>query len=603
MTFVICLYLTIKIMKKVLLFILISFSASAQNFNFQRSWGTYFGDERFRLKDSKTDKQGNLYLVGVFINGNSTTQPVFSTPNSLQPTFGGGDADGFIAKFNNLGQLTWATYFGGSDLDVVAGIDFDSANNAYIVGSTQSPSNIATINANQSIINGISDFFIAKFNPTGTLEWSTYYGGTNIEGYGSTEISSGDFTLNRLSITHDNLNNFYIAGYSFSENLGTLGTFQPIKDQSNQIIAKFDNDSNHLWTTYYSFNENYMLALKATTSALYVRGRINNCNPNSPTDNNYYGSANGYQPTPLTCGNNFLSKFNILGQREWSTYYAENNVTSKKSLETFQDKVYFSGVSASSLVTTPGVFQESAGLEVPPYLVQFTENGTRDWGTYNGSNIGYPPMGMSSSISYTTIDDSGGVYLSGVTGLKSNFATTGAYQSALIGQTDGYVCKFDNQGQKIWGTYYGGSLQEYDMIMQPSTSDTFYVVGTSSSTTGLTTTNCYQPNILTYDIENGTPLNIFIAYFEPIPLSTSTFNTFNLSIYPNPSDGNFIISSKDNFLENSNLEIYDILGKQVFSRKLNNKETNINVEHLSKGIYIAKLTKDDTILNSKISIR
>ena len=94
-------------MKKAILFIFISFSALAQNFNYQRSWGTYFGDERFRLKDSKTDKQGNLYLVGAFINGSSTTQPVFSTPNSHQPTFGGGESDGFIAKFNNLGQLTW----------------------------------------------------------------------------------------------------------------------------------------------------------------------------------------------------------------------------------------------------------------------------------------------------------------------------------------------------------------------------------------------------------------------------------------------------------------------------------------------------------------
>ena len=590
-------------MIKVILIILISFSASAQNINYQRNWGTYFGDERFRLKDSKTDRQGNLYLVGAFINGNSTIQPVFSTPQSLQPNFGGGDSDGFIAKFNNLGQLTWATYFGGSDMDLINGVDFDNSNNVYIVGSTQSVNNIATPGANQLEINGVSDFFIAKFNTIGTLVWSTYYGGTNIEGYGLTEISSGDFNLNRLSISHDKENNFYIAGYSGSQNLGTLGTFQPNRNQTNQIISKFDNNSNHIWTTYYSSNGNYMSALKATTSALYVRGRINNCNPNFPTDNNYYGSSNGYQPTPLNCTNTFLSKFNNSGQRDWSTYYAEYNHTSKKSLDVFQNKVYFSGASFSNLITTPGVFQENAGQEVPPYLVQFTENGTRDWGTYNGSNVGYPASGANYGADYTSIDDLGGIYLSGVTGLRSNFASTGAYQSNLIGQTDGYVCKFNNQGQKIWGTYYGGNSFELDMIMQPSTNNTFFVVGTSTSTTGLTTTDCYQPNISTYDIENGTPLNIFIAYFEPMPLSTSTFDTFNISLYPNPNEGNFIISCNNNILENSNLEIYDILGKQVLSQKLIDKKTVINVEHLSKGIYIAKLTKDDTVLNSKISIK
>ncbi|WP_432672793.1 T9SS type A sorting domain-containing protein [Flavobacterium sp. SM2513] len=589
-------------MKTIILFLLISFSASAQNYNVQRSWGTYFGDERFRLKDSKTDKQGNLYLVGVFINGTSTEQPIFPTSNSYQPTFGGGLSDGFIAKFNSLGELSWATYFGGTDLDLISGIDFDNSNNLYIAGSTQSANTIATPNANQTTLNGTSDFFIAKFTPTGILQWSTYYGGAGSEGFGLVEISSGDYSMNRLSISHDKSNNFYIAGYSESQNLGTVNTFQPVKGESGQIIAKFDNNSNHIWTTYYSFNGNYMLAIKASTTALYVRGRINNCNPAFPSDNNYYGSSNGYQPTSLNCSNTFLSKFSISGQRDWSTYYADSNGTSKKSLDIFEDKVYFSGVSSSNLVTTPGVFQQSPGLESPPYLVQFTENGTRDWGTYNGSNIGFPASGGNYGSDYTSIDDSGGIYLSGVTGLHSNFATTGAYQSSLNGQTDGYVCKFDNQGQKIWGTYYGGNLSEYDMNMQPSSNNTFFVVGHSTSTSGLTTTNSYQPTISTYGANNGTPQNIFIAHFEPVPLSSSTFNTFNVTLYPNPNKGKFTISCKNDFLENSNLEIYDILGKRLYQQKLYGSETVINLENFSKGIYIAKISKNNIVLNSKMSI-
>lgn len=577
-------------MKKAILFIFISFSALAQNFNFQRSWGTYFGDERFHLKDSKTDKHGNLYLVGAFINGSSTTQPVFTTPNSLQPTFGGGESDGFIAKFNNLGQLTWATYFGGSDTDIISGIDFDSSSNAYIVGSTHSSNNIASPNANQTTLNGISDFFIAKFTPTNILNWSTYYGGTNLEG--DTFYNFNNFE-NRTFISHDNSNNFYIAGYSHSPNLGTSGTFQQVINQSDQIIAKFDNDSNHIWTTYYSFNSNHMLALKATTSALYVRGRINNCNPSFPSDNNYYGSTNGYQPTPLSCSNTFLSKFSILGQREWSTYYAGNNNASKKSLDVFQDKVYFSGSSFSNLVTTPGVFQESAGQEIPPYLIQFTENCTRDWGTYNGSNLGYPAFGGNYGSDYTSIDESGGIYLSGVTGLHTNFATTDAYQSNLIGQTDGYVCKFDNQGQKVWGTYYGGNLFEYDMNMQPSGNNTFYVLGVSSSTSGLTTTNCYQPEMSTYDIDNGTPQNIFIAYFEPIPLTTKNFNENPILIYPNPTKNQFTISLKNAHFENSTFDFFDMIGKKIMSQKLTNNETIINTTNFSKGIYLVKIISDE----------
>ncbi|WP_395061934.1 SBBP repeat-containing protein, partial [Flavobacterium sp.] len=250
-------------MKKAILLLLISCSVSAQNFNFQRSWGTYFGDERFYLQDSKVDKQGNLYLVGYFLNGTSISTPVFSTSNSYQSTFGGGASDGFIAKFNNLGQLTLATYFGGSDTDIVSGIDIDASNNIYIVGSTSSTTNIATANAYQTAINGLSDFFIARFTPNGILNWSSYYGGTEGEGLDLNWISGGiNENDTKLYVSHDKANNFYLSGYSDSPNMGTTGTFQPQQGQSNQIIAKFDNNGTNIWTTYHgSINPCYITAM------------------------------------------------------------------------------------------------------------------------------------------------------------------------------------------------------------------------------------------------------------------------------------------------------------------------------------------------------
>ena len=40
-------------------------------FNFQRSWGTYFADERFYFTDSAIDIDGNLYVLGT-IEGSNT---------------------------------------------------------------------------------------------------------------------------------------------------------------------------------------------------------------------------------------------------------------------------------------------------------------------------------------------------------------------------------------------------------------------------------------------------------------------------------------------------------------------------------------------------
>jgi len=107
-------------MKNSILFIIffITTFANAQ-FNFQRSWGTYFGDERFVLTDSEIDSNGNLYIVGI-VNGTDLTNiTTFTNATSNQQNFGGGDYDGFLIKFNNLGQIVWGTFLGGSGFDRV----------------------------------------------------------------------------------------------------------------------------------------------------------------------------------------------------------------------------------------------------------------------------------------------------------------------------------------------------------------------------------------------------------------------------------------------------------------------------------------------------
>ena len=49
--------------KRYFIFVLFTVIINAQ-FNYQRSWGTYLGDERFALGDCIVDNSGNLYVVG-----------------------------------------------------------------------------------------------------------------------------------------------------------------------------------------------------------------------------------------------------------------------------------------------------------------------------------------------------------------------------------------------------------------------------------------------------------------------------------------------------------------------------------------------------------
>ena len=75
----------------------------------------------------------------------------------------------------------------------------------------------------------------------------------------------------------------------------------------------------------------------------------------------------------------------------------------------------------------------------------------------------------------------------------------------------------------------------------------------------------------------------------------------NIIIYPNPSNGNFNIVL-DNFAATYSVEILSITGLKVFE-KSDLTDAVISVDHLSKGTYIIKITKDSKTINKKIIIK
>ena len=72
-------------------------------------------------------------------------------------------------------------------------------------------------------------------------------------------------------------------------------------------------------------------------------------------------------------------------------------------------------------------------------------------------------------------------------------------------------------------------------------------------------------------------------------LGTDAFNKSNVSLYPNPTLGLLKIKIDAN-IANKPYTIADALGKVVLKGKLNEGDTTINVEHLSKGIYYLKVS-------------
>ncbi|MFN0729508.1 T9SS type A sorting domain-containing protein [Polaribacter gochangensis] len=59
-------------------------------------------------------------------------------------------------------------------------------------------------------------------------------------------------------------------------------------------------------------------------------------------------------------------------------------------------------------------------------------------------------------------------------------------------------------------------------------------------------------------------------------------------VYPNPSSGKITLDLQSNTLKSVDIEIYTILGKRVLKKtyKITNNKVEINIEHLSKGMYV-----------------
>jgi hypothetical protein len=102
------------------------------------------------------DAAGSAYVTG------STVSTDFPTANPLQPVFGGGFADAFVAKLTPDGSaLVFSTYLGGSGGDSSFGIAVDAAGSAYVTGPTGS-TDFPTVGPVQPVFGGVADAFVTK---------------------------------------------------------------------------------------------------------------------------------------------------------------------------------------------------------------------------------------------------------------------------------------------------------------------------------------------------------------------------------------------------------------------------------------------------------
>ena len=409
----------------------------------------------YRLNDRTADVHCRFYQIRQGIYGFSADQRFPENSTLL---------------IDPVPQRLWSTYYGGNDVDFAVSMSLDPNGNIIITGQTVSVNNIATSGSFQTIYAGNVDGYFAKFNPAGLLLFGTYFGG------------SGNDGSKYCCISEDG--SIYLAGTTNSSfNIATPGSFQQFKsDTTDAFLVKFTSAGQRIWGSYYGgSNIESGICCCVSGTSLYFCGTTNSPN-NIATINSFQPSFSGMQDA-------FLVKFDTSGSRVWGTYYGGSSVEAGSSCRIVNDTMLFLAGStmSSSNISTPGSHQPGFSGLADAFLVRFDTSGQRRWGTYYG---GLQYEGNSCIVS----DKYNRLYLSGSTASLNNMATPGSFQPSLAGSDDGYLAKFNIEGQRIWATYYGG-LQD-DLIYNLACDDSAYVfiTGATSSILNIATPNSFQPN-------------------------------------------------------------------------------------------------------------
>ncbi len=136
----------------------------------------------------------------------------------------GGAFDGFVTRLSSSGDLIWTRYLGGSGWERGGFIAIDADDNLLLTGGSSSPDFEGAVNENH----GSFDAYVAKVSPLGSLLWSIYLGGTDVDDGQAISIDSlGDAMIagETESWDFEGQNNTYHLGESdaFAASVNRVG--------------------------------------------------------------------------------------------------------------------------------------------------------------------------------------------------------------------------------------------------------------------------------------------------------------------------------------------------------------------------------------------
>ena len=543
----------------------------AQGFIWMESFG---GSNYENLFTAAIDHNNNLYISGAFQDSIDVDpgddEYIMEIPANHY-------YDTFMVKLNSDGALIHAHSTGGLGADFAPVIYTDKDLNYYISGTFSS-----TIDADPGpdslifIANSGLNIFFQKFNKNDQLQWAFQL-----------QTHDEDDELSQIAVDDDG--NIYITG----DFTGTVD-FDPgeavynltSNGQNDIFILKLDANGNLIWAEnfgnwYKDYGKNILIT--NTGNLLIAGGFSGTVDFDFGPDTAFLTSSGG--------GNHFFLNLTPNGEFNWVKQIGGEADAYISVLKTDSENNIIAGGSFSFQVDfdpDPDVeYILDGGVLDDLFVLKLNEDGIFQWvRAFNNNAL--------SLLHTIAVDSINNVYFASYFNQPIDIIPgDSVYIIDPVGDYDFFIEKLNSNGEFISAITMGSEYFEWINTILLDNKANIFTVGIFRNNPE------YILNNTTASVTSAGSVDIFIQKIyqtltDTIPADTSgiiEFTKAEVSIYPNPNNGNFRIQSS--FLNPGiyNLKIINPLGQSVLEKRVRvNSSLDEEIHLIGKGAYLVEIS-------------
>ncbi|RHX83366.1 SBBP repeat-containing protein [Leptospira stimsonii] len=302
----------------------------------------------------------------------------------------------------------WTRLFGQNGSGIQSNsISSDSNNNVYVTG-------YVTGNLDGQTKTGAYDFFLTKFDSTGSKQWTRLMG------------VAGDSTMS-LAVNTDSFGFTHVAGQTNGALDGQSFFGTPDLFDKNLFIVRYDANGNKQWARLLGIAGGGATGATSITTDSTGNIIVAGMSESGLDGLTFSGGGSGY----------FIAKFNSSGTKLWTKLFAgprPNGIACD-----INGKIYLTG-STIGILSLDGVAVTGT---TDSFLIQFDNNGNKQWTKLVGVS------GKETISKALSTDSSGNVYITG--------STNGSIDDQVKsgGVSDLLTIKFDSNGNRVWARQLG----------------------------------------------------------------------------------------------------------------------------------------------------